>query len=178
MQMTIEKVKIIKAVITTLIVVLLINAVFESIIFKKQGEFYVQHEIIVKAIRDYVASHDSEPNNLKDLSLSQFSDSIKYYPQAWSKAGQILLQSQFLNFFYFVTFGDESTAILRSYRIHERDSSGEVITKNALKSNYDLKTRYLLDCYPLLSLLFLVFALIATWFIENYINKKRRQEKE
>jgi hypothetical protein len=176
MQMTIEKVKIIKAVITTLIVVLLINAVFESIILQKQGEFYVQHEIIVKAIRDYVASHDNEPNNLKDLSLSQFSDSIKYYPQAWSKAGQILLQSQFLNF-YFVTFGDESTAILRSYRIHERDSSGEETVKNALKSNYDSKTGYLLEFYPLLSLLFLVFALIATWFIENYINKKRRQEK-
>jgi hypothetical protein len=174
MKKLVKYIKIIKIFIITLIIVLLVNAVFDSVVKTKEGEFYVQHDIILKAIHDYIASYGKVPNGLEDLNLVQLPDSINYYPVAWSKAGEILLQSKFLDF-YFVTFGDEKAAVLRSYQIRERDSSGDItVIKNALNPDHSVeRTNLFFSLFKFWNFLFWVSVLCFILIIEHCITKKQ-----
>jgi len=147
------------------------NSILKSVKITKQGEFFVQHDFIIRAIQNYIASHGKVPNTLEELNLAQYEDIVNYYPESWSKPGKILLESQFMDF-YFVTFGNDDYAVVKSYCICKRDSSGYIRTNCILKSNWFYEVQL-----PLWSFLCLIFALFSTWIAIYFIKKRRTASK-
>jgi type II secretory pathway pseudopilin PulG len=98
----------------------------------QEGQVLVTHRAIIRALKEHIASQKRLPTTLSELYLLESSEQnrigsdltwipdqiehrgLTYDPNAWEKAGRILLHSYTCGS-YVVTFGDESQAVLSDY---------------------------------------------------------------
>lgn len=158
----------------------------------KQGQCMVRHSAIMTALKEHISSGGQIPQNLSELVLLEYTGTgqrrslssvlgfgkerrdLKYYPDAWNRPGEILLQNSVLGS-YVVTFGDGSLAVLSYY--WDRQPRKELINEGGLgNEEHYLRSRGAHGTLPVVALFVL---LVVSFFIiviaERIIKRKRRR---
>jgi len=157
----------------------------------KQGQSMVRHIAIMTALKEHISSGGQIPQNLSELALLEYAGTgqrrslssvldfekerrdLKYYPDAWNRPGEILLQSSVLGS-YVVAFGDGSLAALSYW---DRQPRKELINEGGLgNEEHYLRSRCALGTLPVVTLfVLLVVSFFIIVIVERIIKRKRRR---
>ena len=173
------------------ILLILLGLVYKGYVNTEKNGSIVRHIIIRRALEDHVnrggeilqslseidklqyTSGNEEHSLDSTVSFERANNDFRYYPAAWNRPGEILLQSSVLGS-YVVTFGDGSLAVLSYW---DRQPRKELINEGGLgNEEHYLRSRCALGTLPVVTLfVLLVVSFFIIVIVERIIKRKRRR---